>query len=74
MDSRALTKIQSIILIFVIVIAGIGGIATYILYGGKDESSDTIKIGICADLDMTYGRDTWEGAVLAAEILEGSLS
>ena len=67
MDSRALTKIQSIILIFVIVIAGIGGIATYILYGGKDESSDTIKIGICADLDMTYGRDTLEGAILAAE-------
>jgi branched-chain amino acid transport system substrate-binding protein len=67
LDSRALTKIQSIILIFVIVIAGIGGIATYILYGGKDESLDTIKIGICADLDMTYGRDTWEGAVLAAE-------
>ena len=67
MDSRALTKIQSIILIFVIVIAGIGGIATYILYSGKDETSDTIKIGICADLDMTYGRDTLEGAILAAE-------
>ena len=67
MDSRALTKIQSIILIFVIVIAGIGGIATYILYSGKDETSDTIKIGICADLDMTYGRDTLEGANLAAE-------
>lgn len=28
---------------------------------------ETIKIGICADLDYPGGIDTWEGAVLAAE-------
>ena len=65
-DSEALTKIQSLILITVIVVATVGG-AAYIFLNGEDESLDTIKIGVCADLDMTYGRDTLEGAVLAAE-------
>ena len=67
LDSKALTKIQSIILVVVIVVAVVGGIAVYVLDGVEYESSDTIKIGICADLEMTYGRDTLEGALLAAE-------
>ena len=64
LDSKAITKIQSIILIVVIVVAGI---SAYVLLDWEDESSVTIKIGVCADLDMAYGRDTWGGAVLAAE-------
>jgi branched-chain amino acid transport system substrate-binding protein len=66
LDSKALTKIQSIWLVAIIVVAAVGG-AAYIFLNGEEESSDTIKIGICADLDMTYGKDTLEGAVLAAE-------
>ena len=66
LDSRALTKIQSIWLVAIIVVAATVG-AAYIFLNGHYESSDTIKIGVCADLDNTYGRDNWEGAVLAAE-------
>jgi branched-chain amino acid transport system substrate-binding protein len=66
-DSSALTKIQSIVLVAVIVIASIGGGATYLLLTGQDQSSDTIKIGILADLDATLGGSAWQSAVLAAE-------
>ena len=64
--SKALTQIQSIWLVAIIVVAATVG-AAYIFLNGENQSSDTIKIGVCADLDNTYGRDTWEGAVLAAE-------
>jgi branched-chain amino acid transport system substrate-binding protein len=35
--------------------------------GGEQPSSETIKIGICADLDNTMGRSILQGAKLAAE-------
>ena len=65
MNSRALTKIQSIILIAIIVVAAVG--AAYVLLGGEQESLETIKIGICADLDQAGGKSIWQAAVLAAE-------
>jgi branched-chain amino acid transport system substrate-binding protein len=67
LDPKALTKIQSIILIAVIVVAAVGGAAAYLLDGGKEQSSETIKIGVCADLDNFYGKCVVQGAKLAAE-------
>ena len=67
LDSKALTKIQSIILITIIVVVAIGGGVAYVLLSGEEQSSDTIKIGVLADLDNWRGECTWEGAVLAAE-------
>ena len=67
LDSEALTKIQSIILIAVIVVAAVGAGAAYILLGGEEEPLESIKIGVCADVDGTYGKAIWQGAVLAAE-------
>ena len=66
LDSKAITKIQSIILIAIIVVAAVGG-AAYFLYDSPTQSSDTIKIGVCTDLDAIGGIDTWRGATLAVE-------
>jgi len=68
LSSTAITKIQSIILIAIIVVAAIGG-AAYVLFGGESQSSDTIKIGVLADLDGLYGKDMLQGAILASEQL-----
>jgi branched-chain amino acid transport system substrate-binding protein len=65
-DSQALTKIQSIILITTVVVAAVGG-AAYVLWDGPSQSSETIKIGVCADLDRLGGQSVWQGAKLAAE-------
>ena len=65
-NSSALTKVQSIILVAVIVVASLGS-AAYFLLSGQDQSSDTIKIGILADLDAALGGSAWQSAVLAAE-------
>jgi len=69
LDSKALTKIQSIILIAVIVVAAVGVGAAYVLLSQEDQSSDTIKIGVLTDLDTTGGRNRWQAVVLAAEQL-----
>ncbi|MEJ2242333.1 MAG: ABC transporter substrate-binding protein [Candidatus Bathyarchaeota archaeon] len=63
LDSEALTKIQSIVVVVIIVVAGLTG---FILYHPPIQS-DTIKIGVCADLDMLAGSSTYQGVVLAAE-------
>jgi branched-chain amino acid transport system substrate-binding protein len=67
LDSKAITKIQSIILIAIIVIAAVGGVVAYVLLDGEDQSSETIKIGILTDLDATQGNGEWQAAILAAE-------
>ncbi len=46
--------------------AVVGGLA-YILFGDESQSSETIKIGVCADLDALYGQILWQEVVLAAE-------
>ena len=68
-NSKALTKIQSIILIAIIVVAALGTTAAYFFLGGQNQSSETIKIGILTDIDGASGRHIWQGAVLAAEHL-----
>jgi branched-chain amino acid transport system substrate-binding protein len=67
LNSEALTKIQSIILIAVIVVAAVGGGAAYVLWSGQEETSETIKIGVCADIDNSMGKCVLQGAKLAAE-------
>jgi len=62
-DSQALTKIQSFILIAIIAISAVG--AAYVLLPPGNQSSGTIKIGVCSDIGAFD--DTWEGAILAAE-------
>ncbi|MGD9131030.1 MAG: ABC transporter substrate-binding protein [Candidatus Bathyarchaeota archaeon] len=66
LDSRALTKLQSMILIAIIVFAGVGGGAAYVLLSGEDQAGETIKIGVLADLDG-YNKNYWQEMVLAGE-------
>jgi branched-chain amino acid transport system substrate-binding protein len=63
--SKALTKIQSIILIAVIAVAALGG-AAYVWLSGESQSSDSIKIGVLCDLDGSE-KETFQGVKLAAE-------
>jgi len=69
LDSKALTKIQSIILIAIIAVAVVGVGTAFLLLNGEEQSSETIKIGILADLDMSSGKSAFQGAILAAEQL-----
>ena len=72
--SKAITKIQSVILICLIAVAVVGGTIVYVLLNGE-APSDTIKIGVLADLDGFGGGLYWQSVVLAAEQLnaEGGL-
>ena len=67
LDSKALTKIQSVILVATIAVAAVVGGVAYIYWPKDAQSKNTIKIGVCADLDMLQGKSTWESVVLAAE-------
>jgi len=67
LDSYALTKIQSIILVAIIAVAAVGGGVAYVLWCNEDQSSETIKIGFLGDLDGVYGKPSWQGAILAVE-------
>ena len=68
LDSKALTKIQSIILITIIAVAALGGGVAYILLiPGEEQSSEIIKIGVCADIDALHGKSAYQGVVLATE-------
>ena len=69
LDSEAVTKIQSILLIAIIAVAAVAGSLAYMLWFQPPQSTGTIRIGICADLDMPEGKDAWQGAVLVAEQL-----
>jgi branched-chain amino acid transport system substrate-binding protein len=66
-NSVELTKIQSVILIAIIFLVAIGGGIAYILMNGQEQAADTIKIGVCADIDSSFGKGFWQEAVLAAE-------
>jgi len=50
-----------------IVGAGVGGVATYVLLGNEEQSSEPIKIGFLGDLDGVVGIPMWQGAILAVE-------
>ena len=66
-NSNAITKIQTIVLMSVIIVAAVGGGAAYVMLGGEEQTSETIKIGVLADLDGAGGKHVWQGAKLAAE-------
>lgn len=66
-NSKALTKIHSIILISIIIFAAVTGTAAYVLWSWQGSSSDTIKVGLLADLYGQWGNHFFQGAVLAAE-------
>ena len=65
-NSIAITKMQSVILAVIIVVAAVAGSLAYVLLSNPGASG-TIKIGVFADLDMTLGEAAWRGTVLAAE-------
>jgi len=67
LGSNALTKIQSVALLAIIVVGAIGGGAVYMLWSANLLPPEAIRIGVCADLDNFYGKACWQGAVLAAE-------
>ena len=67
MNSKALTKIQSVALVAIIVVAAVAGSLAYMFWSGPAASTETIKIGVCGDLDMVVGKSTFQGATLAAE-------
>jgi len=66
-NSKALTKIQSLLLITIIVVAAVGGGVAYVFWSGKEPTSETIKIGFLGDLDGVVGKPNWQGAILAVE-------
>ncbi len=66
LDSKALTKIQSIILIVIVAVAVVGG-AVYVLVSGDGQTSETIKIGVIGDLNAFVGKGILQGATLAVE-------
>lgn len=67
MDSTALTKIQTIALITIIVVAAVGGVAAYVLRSGPAQPTENIRIGVSGDLDGPYGKGVWQAVLLAAE-------
>ena len=56
LDSKALTKIQSVALIAIIVVAAVAGSLAYFLWREPTQSTEAIRIGVCADLDMVAGK------------------
>jgi len=67
LDSEALSKIQTIVLISIVLVAGCAGVTAYVLLRGQNQPSDTIRIGFLTDLDGRIGKDEMQGAALAAE-------
>jgi branched-chain amino acid transport system substrate-binding protein len=66
LDSNAITKIQSLILIAIIAVAAVGGGVAYVLLS-EEQTGENIKIGILADVDGIGGKHAWQGALLAVE-------
>ena len=65
MNSRALTKVQSVALIAIVLVLAVAGGAAYVLWSENAPAMEPIKIGICDELDGK--RPVWRAAVLAAE-------
>ena len=64
LDSKAITKIQSIILIAIVVVVAV---AAYVFWDGPSQSSETIKIGCLIDSNGPSGKSSRQGGILAAE-------
>jgi branched-chain amino acid transport system substrate-binding protein len=66
-DSKALTKIQAILVIAIVIVAGVIGGFLYYSRDGSEGSEETIKIGVLGDIDNVGGKAALQGAILAAE-------
>ena len=66
LDSKAITKIQSIILIAIIAVAAVG-VAAIVLWNEPSQSSETIKIGFLNDSNGIGGKSNRQAATLAVE-------
>ena len=51
----------------IIIIASGVTVVISVFWNNDKESAETIKIGICGDLDMIRGPEMLKGAILAAE-------
>ena len=67
LDSIALTKIQTIALVAIVLVAAVSGGIAYFLWSENLPPEEDIKIGFCGDLDNVQGKNAWQGAVLATE-------
>lgn len=67
LNSKALTKVQSIALIAIVVVSAVGGGAAYVLWSASQPPPEAIRIGVCADIDNAIGKSVWRAVVLAAE-------
>ena len=67
MDSKALIKLKSTLLITIIIIAGVSGVLAYVLWSRPSQVTENIKIGFCGDLNSIVGKTAWHAAILAAE-------
>ena len=67
MDPKALSKIQTICIAAIIVIATVSSGLAFFLFDRGGQSNETIKIGVCADLDNSFGKSIWQEVVLAVE-------
>ena len=66
-DSRGLAAVKTMILVFLVLSVGIIGVVAFFLWSGKGPWIETIRIGICEDLDHIGGKDICQAAILAAE-------
>lgn len=75
MDSRALTKIQSIALVIIITVGTVAGISAYYFWMQTAAPGESIRIGVCAALDTAGGKSIYHQVVLAVEHInaEGGL-
>jgi len=69
LNSRALTKTQSMYVIAIIVVVAVMGYSSSLIISDYEQPSNSIKIGVFTDLDSSEGQQIWQGAVLAAEQL-----
>jgi branched-chain amino acid transport system substrate-binding protein len=67
LNSEALTKIQSLTLIAIVVLTAVSGSLLYFFTIRPGQSAESIRIGVCGDLDMGSGKSTLRGVTLAAE-------
>ena len=67
LNSKALTKVQSLLLVAAIIVATIVGGVGYILLSGQGQLGGTIKIGFIGDIDNFAGGGVWKAVILAAE-------
>ncbi len=70
MNSKAITKIQSAVLIVIASLAVVSGVLVYYFFNvnrSNAQPREPIRIGVCADLDMPPGTQIFQGATLAVE-------